>query len=74
MELLATVSSEQTDVHYCLGDFNVFNRIMGSLIQCFIVKHKKIWGLLLGLSFLSKAVVVSPSTVDYSECRSLLEL
>lgn len=63
------MSSEQTDVRYCLGNVSVFNSI---LWVWFDVLLSKIWGVLLGLSFVSKAVLVSPSTVDYTECRCFL--
>lgn len=69
-ELLALLSSKQTDVHHCLGVFSIFNRIMAVLLSNTKKKKKKnrcAFGAL--LCFFTKAVSVSPSTVGYTVCR-----
>lgn len=51
-ELLALLSSKQTDVHHCLGVFSIFNRIMAVLLSN-TKKKKKKTGVLSGLYFVS---------------------
>lgn len=67
-ELLTVLSSKQTDFDYCLGNVSILTELwkFGLMFHC---KTLKIWGVLLELSFVSKAVLVSPSTVNYAECK-----
>lgn len=76
-ELLAIPSWKQTDGHYCLGNVSVFNIITAVWFDVFIVKTqktKKTGCAFGGFPFVSKAVLLSPSTVDYTECRCYFQL